>query len=386
VLRILKGKYYILLSIIIVGLFGSSFFAMYSYVKKGKIEVENSVIDQNPQSKPNEDTLGAAVPVIDKIIEKKMTEVIISSVGDCTIGTDDNFYKPASLPAMVQNQSNDMSYLFKNVAEVFKNDDITTANLETTFTTSTIKKQKQFNFKGDPQLAKSLTLGFIEGVNLSNNHIYDYNQQGFDDTIKALKENNINYFGEGYKWLTTAKSMKFAFLGYQGWGYDTKYLENLKNDIQSLKAQNYIVIINFHWGEESQYTPNSVQKYLAHYSVDNGADLIIGHHPHVIQGIEKYKDRYICYSLANFCFGGNSNPPDKDTFIFQSSFKFTDNELSSIGVKVIPCSISSVSSKNDYSPTPLNDTNKVRFLDKLNKLSINLDKNINDEFYFIDLK
>lgn len=359
---------------------------MYSYVKKGKIEVENSVLDQNNQAKPNEDTLGATVPVIDKIIEKKMTEVIISSVGDCTIGTDDNFYKPASLPAMVQNQNNDMSYLFKNVAEIFKNDDITTANLETTFTTSTIKKQKQFNFKGDPQLAKSLTLGFIEGVNLSNNHIYDYNQQGFDDTIKALKENNINYFGEGYKWLTTAKGMKFAFLGYQGWGYDTKYLENLKTDIQSLKAQNYIVIINFHWGEESQYTPNSVQKYLAHYSIDNGADLIIGHHPHVVQGIEKYKDRYICYSLANFCFGGNSNPPDKDTFIFQSSFKFTDNELSSIGVKVIPCSISSVSSKNDYSPTPLNDTNKVRFLDKLNKLSINLDKNINDEFYFIDLK
>jgi poly-gamma-glutamate synthesis protein (capsule biosynthesis protein) len=384
VLRILKGKYYILLSIIIVGLFGSSFFAMYSYVKNGKITIENNTIDQNPQS--NEDIVEVDGPVIDKIIEKKTTEVIISSVGDCTIGTDDNFYKPASLPAMVQSQNNDMSYLFKNVAEIFKNDDITTANLETTFTTSIVKKQKQFNFKGDPQLAKSLTLGYIEGVNLSNNHIYDYNQQGFDDTIKALKENNINYFGEGYKWLTTAKDMKFAFLGYQGWGYDTKYLENLKTDIQSLKSQGYTVIINFHWGEESQYSPNSVQKYLAHYAIDNGADLIIGHHPHVIQGIEKYKDRYICYSLANFCFGGNSNPPDKDTFIFQSSFKFIDNELSSIGVKVIPCSISSVSSKNDYSPTPLNDNNKVRFLDKLNKLSINLDKNINDEFNFIDLK
>ena len=86
------------------------------------------------------------------------------------------------------------------------------------------------------------------------------------------------------------------------------------------KAGAQIIIVNFHWGIEKQYTPDENQKALAHLAIDEGADLVIGHHPHVLEGIEKYNGKYICYSLGNFCFGANRNPKDKDTMIFQQTF------------------------------------------------------------------
>lgn len=342
-------------------------------------ETDSNKSDQNDNKAPSEEPL---TPVISTVKETKKSEILISSVGDCTLGTDISFNKSTSLPVIYQ-KSKDPEYLFKNVYSIFEKDDFTVANLETTFTNATVERPKTFNFKGDPELANSLILGSIEAVNISNNHIYDYNQKGFNDTIKTLKEKKIEFFGEGYKLITNIKGVKFGFLGYQGWGSDKKMLEKLKGDIESLKTENCIIIINFHWGQERKYNPNAIQKKLAHYAIDNGADLIIGHHPHVIQGIEKYKDRYICYSMGNFCFGGNSNPSDKDTFIFQSKFIVENDNLTSLGIKVIPCSISSVPYKNDYSPTPLKGSEKTRLLNKLNKLSINLDKKVDDNFYFI---
>ena len=159
----------------------------------------------------------------------------------------------------------------------------------------------------------------------------------------------------------------------------------MKADILALKDNNNVVIINFHWGNENQYSPIDAQKQLARFAIDNGADIILGHHPHVIQGIEQYKNRIIAYSLGNFCFGGNSNPKDKDTFIFQSDFKFTNDNLTSIGVRVIPCSISSVDYKNDYCPTPLKGDAKTNLLRKLNDLSPNSGFKISDEFFYIDI-
>jgi hypothetical protein len=319
------------------------------------------------------------------IIKDTNTEVLMSAVGDCTIGTDTKFNYETSLPAMVVKQDKDFSYLFKNVSSIFRTDDVTIANLETTFTDSTDKENKQFTFKASSDYAKSLPLGSIEGVNISNNHIYDYKQKGFEDTKLALENVNVNYFGEGSKWVTKIKEQSFGFLGYRGWSLDKVFLSKLKEDITELKKTNSVVIINFHWGSENQYYPIEAQKELAYYAIDNGADIILGHHPHVIQGIEQYKNRIIAYSLGNFCFGGNSNPKDKDTFIFQSNFKFTNNSLTSIGIRVIPCSISSVSYRNDYCPTVLKGDAKVNLLTKLNKLSADAGFKISDDFFYINI-
>lgn len=324
-------------------------------------------------------------PVDNPKVVKTNTEVLLSAVGDCTLGTDSKFNYATSLPAMVSNSNKDYSYYFKNVYSIFSNDDVTIANLETTFTDSNDKAEKQFNFKASGDFAKSLTLGSIEGVNLSNNHIYDYKEKGFTDTKLALAKERVKYFGEGSKWITKIKDQSFGFLGYRGWSLDKSFLNTVKEDILELKKSNSVVIINFHWGNESEYYPIDAQKQLARFAIDNGADIILGHHPHVIQGIEQYKNRIIAYSLGNFCFGGNSNPSDKTTFIFQSNLKFTNNKLTAIGVRAIPCSISSVEYKNDYCPTPLKGDAKINLLSNLNKLSQNSGFKISDEFFYINV-
>jgi hypothetical protein len=319
-------------------------------------------------------------PVIGNIKQEMQAEIVISSVGDNTLGNDDNFAVYGSLPEVLKRNNNDYSYFFKNVSHIFKADDITTGNLETTFTDSTKKAEKQFAFKGPTAYAKAFPLGGIEAVNLSNNHIYDYLEKGFEDTLKALETENVNYFGEGHQWISEVKGVKIGFLGYKGYWYDNNFLKKIKNDIAGLKEQTAFVVINFHWGDENSYKPNSTQKYLAHYAVDQGADLIVGHHPHVIQGLEKYKGKIIAYSMGNFAFGGNNNPKDKNTFILQAKLNFTDSKLTGYGVRAIPCSISSVTTSNDYCPTPLSGSAKDDVLKKLNELSINLDFKLSDEF------
>jgi hypothetical protein len=363
----------------------TSFYVTYFITKKET--TNNSVVTTEPIVKlPDIKESGQSI-----IPEKKdtLTEVLISSVGDCTLGTDDKFTYN-TFADVVKNNNNNYSYFFKNVRPIFSQDDLTTANLETTLTLSSVKSFKGdppfYNFKGDPDYAKILTAGSIEAVNLSNNHIHDYLDKGISDTKATLKNNQVNFFGEGTKFITTLKGIKYGFLGYTGFNNDKAFLASVKKDIVSLKADNCIVIINFHWGVEGSYTVNEVQKSIAHFAIDNGADLIIGHHPHVIEGIEQYKGKFICYSLGNFCFGGNQNPGDKDTFIFQIKYKFTNNTLTSTGIKVIPCSISSVSNINDYCPTPLLDDKKTQLLNKLIKLSPNIGLKLNnDDFSYIDV-
>lgn len=308
---------------------------------------------------------------------------IMSFAGDCTIGYDNNFGYANTFPAVFKSHNSDYSYFFKNVKDIFSKDDLTAVNLEGTFTSATVKAVKTYNFKSSPDFAKVLTAGGIEAVNISNNHIYDYLNQGFADTKTALSNEKINYFGEGNKYITEIKGIKFGFLGYNAFNGNESFLNTLKADITSLKAQGCIVIINFHFGVEGSYTPNQSQKNIAHFAVDNGADMIIGHHPHVIQGIETYKNKIICYSMGNFCFGGNTNPSDKDTFIIQADFKTENKKLVSYGVRIIPCSLSSVTYTNDYCPTPKTGSSKDSFLSRLSKLSPDAGFNISDQFYYI---
>ncbi|MEG0277607.1 MAG: CapA family protein, partial [Coprobacillus sp.] len=187
-----------------------------------------------------------------------------------------------------------------------------------------------------------------------------------------LKENNINYFGSNKKSIINVKDIRVGLLGYNGWteNYNENYLNTIKSNIEDMKKQSDIVLIYFHWGTERSYYPDQVQKDFAHFAIDNGADLVLGSHPHVIQGIEKYKEKYIAYSLSNFCFGGNKNPQDKDTFIYQQTFNFEGNKLLSIdNPNIIPCSISSQNNVNNYQPTPSRGADAERIKNKLENIS-----------------
>lgn len=362
----IKGFYiYILIFILLI--------SVYIY---GNVKTKKSADVSLPKSKNT-----ASTKKSNGKVKSKISEITITSVGDCTLGTDERFGVANTMPQVFKNNNNDYNYFFKNVVDIFKSDDITTANLETTLTNATVRANKQFTFKAPPDYVNILKNNSIEGVNISNNHTHDYLDQGLADTISTLKSAHINYFGENNKWLAEVKGVKIGFLGYTGFYSNNDYLEKIKNDITAIKSQGAaFVIINFHWGIENSYNPNNTQKSIAHYAIDNGADLIIGHHPHVIQGLERYKGKIICYSMGNFCFGGNTNPRDKNTFIFQGKFKFNKSSLTSYGIRIIPCSISSVSYVNDYCPTPLKDDKKNSLITKINSLSINLANTVSDEF------
>ncbi|MGL4873813.1 MAG: CapA family protein [Clostridium sp.] len=323
-----------------------------------------------------------------KKAEKVKTEVLITAAGDCTLGTDTKFNYNTSFNKEVANAGNDYSTIMKNVKPIFEKDDYTIVNLETTFTDSKEKANKGggvvFHFKGPKDYVNILTKGSIEGVTLANNHIYDYGKTGFEDTVRTLEEAEVDYCGEGYKIIKDIKGIKFAFLGYQGWSNDKELKNKIKADIEDAKDEGVTIVIPyFHWGIERESKPYDVQVDLARYSIDMGADMVLGSHPHVMQSMEEYKGKMIVYSLGNFSFGGNSNPSDKRTFMIQTKFKFEDDNHIGTEYKVIPTMISSVVGRNDYRPTVAKGDTKSGILKSLNSLS-NLNGKIDDEFFTIN--
>ena len=178
------------------------------------------------------------------------------------------------------------------------------------------------------------------------------------------------------------KGIKIAFLGYTAWENTSELKSKITSDITELKNNNVQIIIPyFHWGMEGQYRPCEVQEQIGRFTIDSGADVVLGSHSHVIQSLENYKDKLIVYSFGNFCFGGNSNPTDKNTFIIQIKFNVKDDKVQDTSYKIIPCSISSQDNFNDYTPTILSQERADMVIKTMNEGAINL-KNMGSQEYF----
>lgn len=310
--------------------------------------------------------------------------ITLSFAGDVTMGNYIGSIGGGTFDHEFEQQSNNYGYFFDNVKEIFKDDDLSIVNLEGTLTDSNNgNTEKKCAFKGHPSYVNILKEGSIEAVSIANNHSQDYYEKGLNDTKDILDEAGIFYAGLGEKSIIDVKGIKVGFLAYNGWNsnYSQSYLNEIKEDINNIKESGAnMVITYFHWGAENDYYPNEVQKNIAHFVLDNGSDLVVGSHPHVLQGIEKYinskgEDKYIAYSLSNFCFGGNRNPLDKDSMIYQQTYNFEDGELKTIDEpNIIPCSISSTKNRNNYQPTVLEGEEYSRVMDKINKISYELNK------------
>lgn len=325
---------------------------------------KNGAIKTNTSAKSQDET-SASDADLTPTPTMAPVSLTVSVVGDCTLGTDENFDYDTSLNAYYENYGAD--YFFSNVKSIFSADDLTIANFEGTLTNSEEREDKEYAFKAPAEYAGILTSGSVEAVNTANNHSHDYGDQGYEDTISALDSAGILNFGYDKTIVTEVKGVKVGLVGIYELKDHLERKEQLKQNIAKVKAEGaQVTIVIFHWGNEKEEVPDSNQTTLAHLAIDEGADLVCGHHPHVLQGIEEYKGKNIVYSLGNFCFGGNQHPSDMDTMIFQQTFTVDQNGVKADNVtNIIPCSVSSDSDYNNYQPTPAEGDEATRILNKI---------------------
>jgi poly-gamma-glutamate synthesis protein (capsule biosynthesis protein) len=281
-------------------------------------------------------------------------------------------------------RSKGWNYPFVHLDTVLVGADIVFANLEAAFGKEDSSFEKTYTFQVDQDLVQVLIAGKINVVSLANNHIMDFGVGALKETINVLTQNNIKFSGAGMNLKEArkparveVKQKKVAVCSYsltfpeEFWATDTTAGTCFPShtffykDLREFKTNNDFVIVSFHWGGELMNTPKEYQVELAHKAIDAGADLILGHHPHVLQGIERYKNKLIFYSLGNYIFASYS---DKATESMLVKFLFGTNGLQS-------CKIYPINVHNrivDFQPRLLLNNDKTNFFKELNTLSLEL--------------
>ncbi len=308
--------------------------------------------------------------------EPEVIEITISAVGDLTFGRNQKASYDDSFDDYYD--SHGVDYFLQNVVDVFAADDCTIGNLEGVLTESTdIRASKEWNHKGRPEYVDILTRGSIEVVSLGNNHIMDYNEEGVKDTIDTLENAGVTYaisgvWGDKYGMYETEKGIKIGFVSVNEYYEGNTVYTFLEDGLKQLREQGAdLVFALVHWGGDKTHIIEDDQYTMGRWCVDQGYDLVLGCHPHVLQGIECYNGKYIVYSMGNFCYGGSKNPKEKDSMIFQQTFTFVDGVLqeNTTDIRAIPCRLSGKNSKNDYSPVILEGDEAAETIKNLNSYS-----------------
>lgn len=220
-------------------------------------------------------------------------------------------------------QLHGMDYPYEKVKDILQEPDILMGNLEGPLTgeNAGVMKNSRLLFRANPMNALSLKNAGFTILNLANNHAMDFGKEGLTDTLEALKKSGIRTVGAGKDAdaalepvFLKAAGITLGFVGYSTFPAEGYFFsadkpdvahpakEQIMDQIKRAKLNCDLLVVSFHWGREFDFYPGEQQKILAHEAVDNGADLVVGHHPHVLQGIEKYKGKLVFYSLGNFIF------------------------------------------------------------------------------------
>lgn len=320
------------------------------------INADPAVVNQTVTGTGKEED-GGEVAEVKSIYESDGSVLItITGTGDFTIGGDSR--KSADIfDDELKKQGGDINFTMRNVRDILLADDLTIVNFEGTLTDSTYvpssKKENQFLFSAPPSYVSMLSDNGVEAAALENNHIMDHGEDAYEDTKNALRDAGIVYSNSTEVGVIEVKGVEIAMLSYLCIDRYESLWDKVPADIQAAKEKYPIVICNFHWGNEKDYSPTKNQIKMGRLAVDAGADLVLGHHSHRLNPIEQYKGVYICYSLGNFCFAGNSKPSDMSSFMFQTRFRVKDGVVSNEGFRIIPIRISSRTDYNDFTPTPL---------------------------------
>lgn len=282
--------------------------------------------------------------------------VTITFLGDCTIGGEGRLKQyDYSFDGHVRQHGYD--YFFEKVQSVIGQDDLTIANLEGCFINfENDAVTKTYKFRGDKDYVNVLTGSSVEAVSLANNHIMDYAFDGVNHTVQTLEAASLPYFGTNNllekTWIWEKDDVKIGFVSMEisYWYYRHRNL--LKSQVHELRdAGCDVVVCIMHGGEEYRPRHLRIQEQFAHAVLDYGVDIIVGHHPHVLQGIEVRDGRTICYSIGNFVFGGNTKVRAPYTAMFQFTLSFSDDgQYLGHQLNIIPALPSGDKEINNFQP------------------------------------
>jgi len=254
------------------------------------------------------------IKIISENLEINKNYIVLISVGDIMLDRGVEY-------AVKQYGNNDWEFPFLKIASYLKKSDILIGNLESPISDKGEKVGSIYSFRANPSAIEGLLFVGFDVLSIANNHIFDYGREAMEDSFNRLKSSGIEYMGGGFNGkeahspvVKNIKGVKIAFLAYNNVG--SKYWsaaedksginwldeEKLVKDIKTAKEIADLVIVSMHFGDEYQSQSNNGQEKFAHLAIDSGTDLVVGHHPHVVQEIEKYKGGYIAYSLGNFIF------------------------------------------------------------------------------------
>ena len=272
----------------------------------------------------------------------------VTVAGDTTLGSTDDLRKR---PDCFENvaESNGYAWFFSGLAPLFGTDDLTLVNFEGTLTEETAKKQKKFNFRGPAEYTEILTSGSIEAVNVANNHTLDYGEKGRTDTIANLEAAGLVVSGNGQLGIFEKNGVKVGMTGYC-FPYNNGK-KDITSDVKALRAAGcQIVIASFHWGSEYRDDFTAEQRNIGRAAIRAGADIVVGHHPHIVQGIEKYQSHYILFSLGNLVFGGNVDPDDRDAYAARLTFTVYEDHTEPPVLTIVPLRLTALETGTDYRP------------------------------------
>jgi poly-gamma-glutamate capsule biosynthesis protein CapA/YwtB (metallophosphatase superfamily) len=299
-------------------------------------------------------------------------EITIAAVGDLMLGGRTGPFLEQFGP----------DYPFLGVMPVLRQADVVAGNLESSISTrGAAVENKKFTLRAAPIAAQALKSAGIRVVSLANNHSMDFGPLALEDTLAALDENNILYTGAGMDLddarspaIVKIKGKTLAFLSYSltfpleffasagQAGTAPGYADFVKADIEKVRPSADLVVVSFHWGAELMTAAKDYQIELGRQAIDWGADLVLGHHPHVLQEIEVYRGRLIAYSLGNFVFGSESNRTNTSMILLLT---FRGNTLAK--VEVVPIDVNNYRVK--YQPKVLAGKDAGDALDSINAAS-----------------
>ena len=292
--------------------------------------------------------------------------VTCTFLGDCTLGTTEKG-KGSGHSITRTIRQHGYAYPMSELLELTAGDDITIANLEGVLTDRQLEKvEKTFNFSGPSAYAAILTEGSVECVSLANNHSYDYGAEGLLDTKSALKQSAVSWFDETHMCVWESdEGLMIGFVGvaFQLTGKRSTEFARQVRILQDLGCSAVVVVM--HAGEEYESTPTQAQKSIARQAAELGATLVIGHHPHIIQGYDLLGTMPVVYSLGNCVFGGNIRPKDRDALTVQVDMRFAESELEAMELRFYPILFTGRGDYNTYRPVFKSDTGAENALKKM---------------------